>query len=799
MEGSKPATVYRCDMCSVKCRTLRKFLGHLKIKHSGSPNFRVLCTVGKCCRPPFKEYKKFIKHLHNSHPGLLKVSSSKEKASETEPEYAYEEAEAETSMIDNEPDDMQVNFAEVPASSSLTCSSMKAADDHTRKFALFILKYREVHLLPRTVVEELIKDLIKLFEPELPVENITAFNNIRSEYFLSKYCENSLNYIKPITHVLGESMRGNKLVKDTFQYIPIIQVLQQYFSSSNISLDHDQSSSALASYRDGQYFKNNSLFVEHPNALRLVLYSDEFEVSNPLGPKKGAHKLMPFYFLLDNILPNLKASLKHIHLCILAKFSHVKKYGYGPILKPLLEDIHQLESEGIQLNMNGKTVHLFGSLIALCGDNLSAHGIGGFNQNFAHGRICRFCMASKDMIDSHFNESDYVLRNPATQKRHVEAVNKSKLFSKLYGVNSDCVFSSLASFDATTSLPPDLMHDLLEGVVPYVISCVIKNLVRTKVFSYQDLEGWMSSFCYGKHDLPNKPVPIKNLNRFSLSGTAAQKMCMIRLLPLILGEKVPEDHPVWQLLLLCREIVEITVAPIIEEDWLFLLKLIIVEQNQLYAKYSVNFPAKFHYLIHYPSLIKKFGPLRSFWCYRFEGKHQHLKRLASVSRNFRNIEFTVSSRHQYLQCFHFNEVLEEDICERKSTRMDSSVLNNDLKEEFKMVTGISLPEDVICAQSVVKNCQEYHVGSVLVLGMIDCDTPIFGQIKMICYVQESWYLCCKICITRQFLQHFYAFEIVEGQYWCIKPLQELKSVQCLDIYQIGEKKMVTLKFKCTEE
>ena len=45
----------------------------------------------------------------------------------------------------------------------------------------------------------------------------------------------------------------------------------------------------LRDYCDGNYIKNNTSFQK--NTLFIVFYYDELEVANPLGSKRGIHKL----------------------------------------------------------------------------------------------------------------------------------------------------------------------------------------------------------------------------------------------------------------------------------------------------------------------------------------------------------------------------------------------------------------------------------------------------------------------------------------------------------------------------
>jgi len=72
--------------------------------------------------------------------------------------------------------------------------------------------------------------------------------------------------------------------------------------------------------------------------VRIHLYSDEFELCNPLGSSKGEHKICAFYFLVSNLETKYWSSLSNIHLAMLCKYKHVKSIGYKAILEPLLAD-----------------------------------------------------------------------------------------------------------------------------------------------------------------------------------------------------------------------------------------------------------------------------------------------------------------------------------------------------------------------------------------------------------------------------------------------------------------------------
>lgn len=65
----------------------------------------------------------------------------------------------------------------------------------------------------------------------------------------------------------------------------------------------------------------------------------------------------------------------NIHLVALFHSEDFKKYGFDPILKPLVDDIKVLEIEGM-------LVPLKGTVFLVTGDNLAVHGLFGFVESF---------------------------------------------------------------------------------------------------------------------------------------------------------------------------------------------------------------------------------------------------------------------------------------------------------------------------------------------------------------------------------------------------------------------------------
>lgn len=139
-----------------------------------------------------------------------------------------------------------------------------------------------------------------------------------------------------------------------------------------------------------------------------------------------------------------------------------------------------------------------------------------------------------------------------------------------------------------------------------------------------------------------------------IGGQAAENWCLLRLLPVIVGDKMSDTKdPVWQLVIMLKELFEFVCAPKISIPQVSFLNVQIqgnVEtRKELFPTEKLK--PKHHYLVHYPSLIMKLGPLIRLWTMRFESKHSYFKRCIRRTQNFKNVCQTLANNHQLPQSY----------------------------------------------------------------------------------------------------------------------------------------------------
>ena len=129
------------------------------------------------------------------------------------------------------------------------------------------------------------------------------------------------------------------------------------------------------------------------------------------------------------------------------------------------------------------------------------------------------------------------------------------------GVKHNSMLNAIKYFHvASPALPPCQAHDLFEGVVQYDMALILQYFEKKTIFTIDTLNKRICTFQYNKFDMKNMPGNIKN--KVKIGGQAVQTWCLLRLLPLIIGDKlVNEEDPVYQTMLKLEEIIYYIRAP----------------------------------------------------------------------------------------------------------------------------------------------------------------------------------------------------------------------------------------------
>ena len=111
-----------------------------------------------------------------------------------------------------------------------------------------------------------------------------------------------------------------------------------------------------------------------------------------------------------------------------------------------------------------------------------------------------------------FTPTSFQARTRETHAHHVKDLDDPVLASILattYGLNRDSILNSLQFFHVTEGLPPDIMHDILEGALQYEMKEMLLIFTGEKgYFTLNTLNQRIKEFSYFYADMKDKPSEI---------------------------------------------------------------------------------------------------------------------------------------------------------------------------------------------------------------------------------------------------------------------------------------------------
>jgi len=346
-----------------------------------------------------------------------------------------------------------------------------------------------------------------------------------------------------------------------------------------------------------------------------------------------------------------------------------------------------------------------------------------------------------EIQDATVNVCEFARRSVEEHNMHVRQTDG---VTSAFGVKKDCIFHSyLQDFHVTKSLLPDLSHDLLEGLVPTHMALCLKVFISKKYFDLKWLTDVIRTFPYKFSDAVNKPQRIPD--NFAASGTiggnATENWTLLRLLPLLIGSKVPRDDRTWDWLMDLKDIVELCFSPVISEHGLDYLASKLTDYKHAFKCLfpDTNFKPKHHFVEHYPDLIRQFGPLCNMWTMRFESKHGYFKRVLQESHCFKNMLMTMAEKHQLLIAYHLSAptYFTPDNFVPESPEVAVSVLSEECQQAILKVADSAV--SVAIANFVKVSGTKYCPGMVVVTGH-ECGLPVFAEIMNVILVLGKIFL-----------------------------------------------------------
>ncbi|KAK3918124.1 putative flavin-dependent thymidylate synthase [Frankliniella fusca] len=649
-----------------------------------------------------------------------------------------------------------------------------------------------------------------VIDVDATINSASAFKGIKTKAQQDTYFSKKYNVTKPMTVFVGRQLKRKRrrvtgiretiLAENSVVYNPILSFIKKILkhpdwkkvtSPSNFSPDKE----ILDSFLKSERYLNSDFFKDHPNALRIYLYFDEFDSCDSLASKAGKHKQGAFYLTFDNVHPKYRSNLDFISLVALVSSNTIKDVGMDMVLQPILTDLKKLE-KGVKVP-DGEII--YGSVIAIIGDNLGVHATCGFKEGFTANRTCHHCMVTLHQLRTMTSEKEELLRNIDDYKEQVKKISsattkkrKEELKTE-YGLNRESCLNELETFHVLSSIVADEMHDLWEGCFPTQIKKLLHHLISGEkpIITLDWLNAVLRDFDYEYSEVLNKPSLIRRSHVEEADGrlhqSSAQMWQMAAYLPVMLGPHIDDDDKHWMNFLELLEIARIVSSheiPKYELDYLAdLIESYLTDYQELYG----HLIPKQHFLVHYPRLIRLNGPLSLYSCMRMEAFHRRFKREAYSIGNYTALSASLASRHALHQAVVLSKPLipEIEYGPKKKLKLSETSYNRLLVGSEEVVESLWVKRLGVTYISnrcfIAVNVSDFLEGFAKVIHIVVWPEPLF---------------ICEEATTASFSPHMSAFELKRENVQALKVFKpdQLLGHSVFHSHVIEEKEWIVTKY-----
>lgn len=395
-----------------------------------------------------------------------------------------------------------------------------------------------------------------------------------------------------------------------------------------------------------------------------------------------------------------------------------------------------------------------GSIVNVAFDNMGGNAVLGFAKSFSATYFCRACLNSKqktqyltvDVPTSHRNRSNY------TDALNVVKTSVNVNLKETFGINSSCLLNELKYFHILDNWNFDLMHDLCEGIVPDLLELVFQHLISNAIITEQALKNCIAFHDFGilnRHSVPSELRIGKKNNNQSASSTK----CLMEHIPFILYtyKDRPELEEIWKCVTTMLNIMKICYSNTISDgDLLTLEDLVDCHLKHFLKCFKKPLKPKQHHLTHYPTSIRKVGPLVHNSALRFEMKHKQLKETLKNSSNFQNVPMSIANRIQLQSTFQrpYIDAKEHSVPKR---------IEHEFGEQFGyLLHDFGISSNVQCVKNLKFNSNYYACG--LILKNMDH----FVEIHKILIHNDNFYFICARYNYIRFEPFLNCIEITEA-------------------------------------
>lgn len=755
--------MFMCFKCNKGFYAIKTLVGHLKCFHPYLPKYECKQCDGRSYRDINGLRKHLISHELTSEPKKLESINVNDNVTNI---FKTPAISPEKTLSESEFSDLQEVDYDINSILTSIVTKLYANQSLNRATVHQVLMYN--HELIDNIFLYIKKRIKNNAAISIHIDNL--FNEISSklltfatEYRRIKYLEQKKLLIKPKTFTMGTSDNLMKISSPNCPELSVKQVkgenisiketLESFLKLPNvydkmvsfIQSEEDIAPGIYTSVFQGTLWKSMKQNFENKTVFPIYFFFDDFEPLNPLGSRAGAYKIGALYMSLASVPHEYSSLLDNIFLTQLIFTSDRTTFGNEAVFKNIIEELKLLEGQGISINICGEEKTIYFVLLLMIGDNLGLNSVMGFTESFNAEHFCRICLAPKSTTQREINESQFVLRTKENYDLDLETLS--------HGIKEKCVWHDLQNFHVTQNFSCDLMHDCLEGILRYDMASIISGLLNKKYFDFDLLNNRIKFFNFSRNDAGNAMplIKLEHLRKKQIIMSASEMLALTVYFGILVGDLVPDEEPIWNFYILLVKIVDILLERLFTEQLIEYLQLLIKEHHSIYMDlFQENLKPKYHLLLHYPTVIRRIGPPRFYWCMRYEAFHRLLKQTAKSVTCRKNLLHTLSLKQQL----------------RMSNRF---LCKKGFEKKIEFGPRYSIPENILKKFELSKNVvgvSWININNIIYRKdfSIQFSETQFAQIKYMLTNEGNIYFLLKPLETVGFAEHVQAFQIKTNSY-----------------------------------
>lgn len=635
---------------------------------------------------------------------------------------------------------------------------------------------------------------------------IEQLQKVESNFKRQKIMKKSKMYVEPvemssgfefvtaIDENSGKSIRST--VQRTFQYVPLLKTLESLFSDvcfEKLYIDYNKSDKHRC--KDGVYerfccgsvYQNNDFFKLNPMAIQLKVFVDDFEPCDALKSRSGKHKTTGFYLQINNLPKKFESKVATIYLLALcdASDSKTEYANTDNVLETIVKDIHVLEKIGI-LTKSG--LNIKGSLICAMHDNLGGNILFGLHGSFSSNHFCRICYAPKQRCQEMTIEDPDMIRTVENYEKCLATLESNTKEKDTKGIKSYCHLNDLSNYHIMKNFTVDIMHDILEGMIPFTLENLFKICVSNKIATLDQIQGLIDCFNHGNLHKSSKPSKI-NIEKKNLGQNASQSYCLFINLPFILFKFREKLREYWAPYEYLQQILQIVSSNFIHEiDILRLENTVQLYLEAFKTTFQTHLRPKHHLLTHYVRVIRAMGPVASFWVMRMESKHQIFKHKAQQTKNFINLKKTMAQHHQENLCLSGLAYMDDIEASKKTSPLECCSVYQMYESTFKQVFTTETIEGASVLNSLRINNIKYRPNFLIIIDNMLCEID-----KIIMHSNQFWIFSSHTYNVKEHDTFLNSFLLEKENKPLITNLLELEDMCVFEIKYLKEKPYIVVE------